>query len=286
MFTARRFDDETGLYYYRARHYNPQLGRFLQPDPSGYSDGLNLYTYCSNNPLIWVDPSGLCKERLRILGEIIWAHPGNTYRDLYDRLTGISLQVQNYYQVNRGLGCGPVGAALHTANFVVGKQLGYITLMEGIMGIDYASGQQLKGWDRVSYCLIGFGQTGLSIIAGAEGLHSFNSMPAATRGGAGPVKMGQSGVKKAGVVKNTERIPSASGKANYRVPDVLNHKLEVIGEVKNVKYQPYTAQLKDYVSYAKQNNYRFELYIKQGAQLSKPLQKAVNAGDVILKHYK
>jgi len=47
MFTARRYDIETGLYYYRARYYNPYIGRFLQKDPA-YSS-MNLYAYCGIN---------------------------------------------------------------------------------------------------------------------------------------------------------------------------------------------------------------------------------------------
>jgi len=59
MFTGREYDKETGLYYYRARYYNPQIGRFLQTDPIGYGDGMNVYRYCGNNSVNRADPTGL-----------------------------------------------------------------------------------------------------------------------------------------------------------------------------------------------------------------------------------
>jgi RHS repeat-associated protein len=57
QFTARE-NDETGLYFYRARYYSPQLGRFLKED-SLRQWGENLFLYVQNNPLRFVDPFGL-----------------------------------------------------------------------------------------------------------------------------------------------------------------------------------------------------------------------------------
>jgi RHS repeat-associated protein len=60
LFAGREFDSETGLYFNRARYYDPRTGRFLSEDPLRFAgNDLNLYRYVRNNPLLGVDPSGL-----------------------------------------------------------------------------------------------------------------------------------------------------------------------------------------------------------------------------------
>jgi len=58
-FTGREWDSETELYYYRARYYDPSVGRFGSEDPLGFGAGQNFYTYVFNNPGKFKDPFGL-----------------------------------------------------------------------------------------------------------------------------------------------------------------------------------------------------------------------------------
>jgi RHS repeat-associated protein len=58
-YTGREWDKETGLYYYRARYYDPMEGRFISKDPIGFSGGVNFYDYALSNPINYTDPSGL-----------------------------------------------------------------------------------------------------------------------------------------------------------------------------------------------------------------------------------
>jgi RHS repeat-associated protein len=62
LYTGREYDGETGLYYYRARYYHLEIGRFSQVDPIRYAGGLHLYSYVNNSPVNFIDPMGMEAE--------------------------------------------------------------------------------------------------------------------------------------------------------------------------------------------------------------------------------
>jgi RHS repeat-associated protein len=76
-FTGREWDPETGLYYYRARYYDPTLGRFISQDPIGSRGGYNFFVYVLNNPARLHDPRGLLGEDTFPSGQGLCDKSGN-----------------------------------------------------------------------------------------------------------------------------------------------------------------------------------------------------------------
>ena len=75
LWNSRRFDGDTGLYYYMYRHYKAELGRWLGRDPIEEEGGLNLYNFVVNRPLNYWDVLGLeeCESTGTLLGDFFKA---------------------------------------------------------------------------------------------------------------------------------------------------------------------------------------------------------------------
>jgi hypothetical protein len=123
-------------------------------------------------------------------------------------------------------------------------------------------------WGNVAIAVISVGVPGGGLVG---------------RAARGAAQLGRAGEAAAGIIKNSERIASATGSAAYRVPDVLNHSGRIIGEVKNVGSLSYTNQLRDFAAYASKNGYSFQLWVRPTTQLSGPLQQAVANGEIVLR---
>ncbi|MFF7158384.1 putative toxin [Streptomyces sp. NPDC008139] len=118
-----------------------------------------------------------------------------------------------------------------------------------------------------------------------EQLHTYyvlagtTSVLAHNDGGTIICQLGQQDEKASGITKNTQKL-IINGRT--RIPDELDPAAGVIGEVKNVKYQHLSKQIKDDLSYASANGYQFNLYIRSTTRISRPLQDLVNSGDINL----
>jgi RHS repeat-associated protein len=119
QYTAREFDAETSLYYYRARHYDQSVGRFVSEDPLQFDEGVNFYRYVGNNPLNWIDPTGLSDRDVQTII--------NTFNNVVSQMTNNgerSSPWTNNLQVSwdlvlrrkrRHLGCGEQAARVYPA---------------------------------------------------------------------------------------------------------------------------------------------------------------------------
>jgi len=124
FFTGKKLDDETGLYYYGARYYNPLIGRFITPDHTVQNtfdpQDLNRYTYCRNNPVNLIDPTGEGWKSF-------WKKVGKFFENLFSRPEILIAGIVG------GIAFGFLGSWIAEAFLVPAFGAGGITILEGAL---------------------------------------------------------------------------------------------------------------------------------------------------------
>jgi len=119
-FTAREYDTETGMYFYRARYYDPKVGRFVTRDPISFAGGdVNLYAYVGNNPVNLIDPDGQIPI---VVIPIIWAviEAGLSAYDIYDTASTLADPCSSDFDKGAAIGGLVMGMVLPGGGYGTG----------------------------------------------------------------------------------------------------------------------------------------------------------------------
>ena len=136
-YTGQQYDDVTGQYYLRARYYNPVAGRFMQEDVY-QGDGLNLYAYCGNNPVVYDDPSGYKRKACPPQGKISESVDETSYGKSSSNCT----ELVPYYPANNGAESGRKADFYVTPSGDVVPATGYRYMDSGRANDAIISGEQ------------------------------------------------------------------------------------------------------------------------------------------------
>lgn len=180
------YDTETGYYYLQSRYYNPEWGRFLNADSTGYlgANGdlisYNLYAYCSNNPVMYVDPTG----------EWNWGKFWDGFVTFGSTAVGIAVGVYTGLQIAATTGnigaaiTGGVAAGSATTGFINNTVNAiYYEFSDGesnLSGDSYVNDGYITRWDRLDYTKQQTGESHYNLNAwrynSEYGLHMYGWM--------------------------------------------------------------------------------------------------------------
>ena len=165
--------EPNGFYYMRARYYDPQVGRFISEDPIGFDGGdVNLYAYSANNPILYIDPEGLCTLSLGVHGNAALGFGGGGGLDLnfgYSQKDGFSFSITGTAQGGAIAGAGAfAGGRISYTNADNVSQLTGTSYQAGRAGIGPLAVEGIRGKDYAGgslYIGAGVGYTASSVTA-------------------------------------------------------------------------------------------------------------------------
>ena len=204
-----REPDVTGLVYYRARYYHPDIGQFVSRDPLGLSAGINPYAYADGNPVLFNDPDGL-------MAALAWN-------------SASSYWTQN--NVGTRLG-GALQAAGGAAEFAIGGAVGLGTGWTGI-GAVAGGGLMLLGADQASagFQTLISGQSRSSLLN--QGLQAAGASPTQAAWGEAAINIG-AGAGASALLRSGETF--AQGAA--AIDDAFSHGMQYADRVSRLVRNP------------------------------------------------
>ena len=174
-YTGQQYFADLGLYYYKARFYSPTLGKFMQTDPIGYADDLNLYAYVGGNPVNFTDPMG--KELVGALvgtvvgvsaGYVSGGYIGAFFGGIAGGLVGL-VAPQYSYAAGEMVGGGMAGAA---ASATVFQAQGVIAAVVATVATNAVNGDSLNngmGWAVAAGLMAPLASGEMFVIAAGRG---------------------------------------------------------------------------------------------------------------------